>query len=72
MLAPARTPQPIVARLHAEINAIVNGSPVKEQLIAGGAEPGSGSAVAFGDFIKTELATWAAVIKSSNIKITDQ
>ncbi len=71
VLAPARTPQPIIARLHAEISAIISGSPVKEQLIASGAEPGSGTAEAFGNFIKAELATWSAVIKSSNIKITD-
>jgi tripartite-type tricarboxylate transporter receptor subunit TctC len=68
VLAPARTPRAIVAKLNGEILRVLNRADMRERLIESGAEPGSGTPEEFGAFIKTEIAKWSAVIKSAQLR----
>src|SRR4051812_13612849 len=67
VLAPARTPSPIVGRLNAEIVAIARMPDVRERLAADGADPIGSSPEAFAAHIKRELARWARVIEEAHI-----
>ncbi len=66
LLAPARTPQPVVARLHAETVKILAG-PVRQRLEVQGFEPVGGTPAQFAAYIKAEIVNWAKVIKDANI-----
>lgn len=66
LLAPARTPKPVIDRLHGEIVKILAG-PTRQRLEAQGFEPNGGTPAAFATYIKSEIAKWAKVIKDANI-----
>ena len=66
LLAPAKTPPAIVARLNAEINRVLPS--LRERYAELGTELVGGTPGEFGAFIKTELAKWAQVVKASGAK----
>jgi tripartite-type tricarboxylate transporter receptor subunit TctC len=66
LLAPARTPQPVVTRLHGETVKILAG-PTRQRLEAQGFEPDGGTPAAFAAYIKSEISKWAKVIKEAGI-----
>lgn len=66
LLAPARTPKPVIDRLHGGIVKILAG-PTRQRLEAQGFEPDGGTPAAFAMYIKSEIAKWAKVIKDANI-----
>jgi tripartite-type tricarboxylate transporter receptor subunit TctC len=55
-LAPARTPEPVLARLHREIAAAARHPEVARRIAELGAEPGGDSPEAFGAAIRAQLA----------------
>jgi tripartite-type tricarboxylate transporter receptor subunit TctC len=69
LLAPAGTPQPIVAKLNAEVNAWLATPEAKEKLLASGANPAGGSPEDFAKHIAAETAKWQKVVKESGAKI---
>jgi tripartite-type tricarboxylate transporter receptor subunit TctC len=69
VLAPARTPEPIISRLYAEIAKITNTQEMKTFLINQGAEPALLPPAKFGELIRTEIELWAKVIKTGNITV---
>lgn len=68
VLAPAGTPQEIIARLHREIAAIVRMPESTERLMSDGSEVIANSPEEFAAFYKAELAKWVAVVKSTGMK----
>ena len=66
LLAPAKTPKPIIDRLHAETVKILAG-PVRQRLEVQGFEPIGGTPAEFSAYIKSEIVKWAKVIKDANI-----
>ncbi|MDP1671857.1 MAG: tripartite tricarboxylate transporter substrate-binding protein, partial [Burkholderiales bacterium] len=66
LLAPARTPKPVIDRLHGETVKILAG-PARQRLEAQGFEPDGGTPAAFAAYIKSEIAKWAKVIKDAGI-----
>lgn len=66
LLAPARTPQPIINRLHGETVKILAG-PTRQRLEAQGFEPDGGTPAAFAAYIKSEITKWAKVIRDAGI-----
>ena len=68
MLAPARTPGVIVAKLHAEIVNVLRTSELREQLAAEGSLAGGITPAEFAVYIKREIAKWAKVVKASGAK----
>ena len=69
LLAPARTPPQLIARLNREISAALGSSDVKDQLGAQGVDAQPSSAEQFAAFIRTEIAQWARIIKISGAKV---
>lgn len=68
VLAPAGTPAPIIAKLHAEIIKNLKQPDVLERIAVLGFEPVGSTPQEFGEFVKTELAKWAKVAKESGAK----
>ena len=69
VLVPAGTPKPVVARLNAEINAILKQPDVAQKLGAAGFDLIGGTPEDFGALIRAESDKWAPVIRSAGIKI---
>jgi len=67
--APAGTPRPIVDRLNSAIVRAVQLPDTREKLLAQGAEPMTGSAEQMGQFVRSEIARWANVVKAANIRL---
>jgi tripartite-type tricarboxylate transporter receptor subunit TctC len=68
ILAPAGTPALVVSKLNTEVNRILAQDDVKSRLIALGTDAIGGSAQAFGELIKSDVARWAKAIKASGAK----
>jgi tripartite-type tricarboxylate transporter receptor subunit TctC len=68
LLAPAKTPQPVVARLRAETGKILASAEVQKKLEGQGAETVKMTPEEFGRFIKTETVKWSKVVKEAGIK----
>jgi tripartite-type tricarboxylate transporter receptor subunit TctC len=69
VLVPAATPTAVVARLNAEIDAILKQPDVVQKLNALGFELVGGTPEQFAAIIQGESEKWAPIIKSANIKI---
>ena len=67
LLAPAGTPKEIVARMHREIEKIVQMPEVQERLSASGAEPVASTPEQFGAYLGSEVAKWGRVVKQAKI-----
>ena len=69
VFAPAGTPKPIVDRLNAEIGKVLRMPDVVARLEELGMDPSAGTPQQLGDYQKAEVAKWAKVVKSANIKL---
>jgi tripartite-type tricarboxylate transporter receptor subunit TctC len=69
IMAPAGTPQPIVDKLNAEIKRAINRTDVKEMWAQQGAVPMVMTPAEFGAYLEKDIAKWANVVKTANIKI---
>ena len=68
MMAPAGTPRPILERLNAEVNKIINSAEVKEAWAKQGAFPMGMSIDQFDRFLREEIVKWAKAVKASGAK----
>jgi tripartite-type tricarboxylate transporter receptor subunit TctC len=68
LLAPKGTPQPIVDKLNAEVNKILNMPDVKERFAAGGVETIPSTPAALDARIKQAADRFAAIVQKANIK----
>ncbi|MFL6573307.1 MAG: Bug family tripartite tricarboxylate transporter substrate binding protein [Burkholderiales bacterium] len=68
VVAPAGTPQAIVARLNAEIGRAMQTPELRSRLDNEGALPAPGTPEAFGAFIRAEIARWDAVLKRAGVQ----
>jgi len=69
VLVPTGTPRPIVEKLNADLVKVLAGADLKEKYAQLGVEPVSSTPEFFGQFIQTEAARYAKVIKDANIKV---
>jgi tripartite-type tricarboxylate transporter receptor subunit TctC len=69
MFAPAKTPAAIVARMQKEVARVVHLPEVKQKLLDQGADPVGSSPEELGRVVKSELKSWAAVIRDAGIKL---
>lgn len=69
VVAPARTPAEITARLSAEIAAVLALPDLVQGFARQGAEVTSASAAVFGGYIKSEFAKFAKIVKDSGARI---
>ena len=68
LFMPARVPQEIVAKVHAEVLRILNGAELKARLGAQGIELVTSSPAEFARFIRDDNAKWGRIIKHAGIK----
>ena len=71
LLAPARTPAPVIAKLHDAVVAALAEPDMRAKLIRSGAIPASTSAAEFGRLMRDELDRWGRVVREKNIKGDD-
>ncbi len=67
MLAPAKVPREIIARLNREIVAILDKPEVRDALLSEGGDITPGTPEEFAVFLKSEAQKWAKVIKQAGI-----
>jgi len=65
---PAKTPQPIVARLNAALNAAIADKAAQEALLAAGIEPLTGTPDDLRAFVVSETRKWADIVKAAGIQ----
>jgi tripartite-type tricarboxylate transporter receptor subunit TctC len=65
LVAPAKTPAAVLAKLQSEVDAILKLPDVQQRFIELGAEPGTISGDAFATFLATETAKWTKIIQAS-------
>ena len=69
MLAPAKTPPEIVAKLNADVKKILESAEVKDKLAAQGFTAESQKPDVFAAYMKNEVQKWGAIVKSANVKV---
>jgi tripartite-type tricarboxylate transporter receptor subunit TctC len=69
LIAPARTPSAVVARIAREVGAVLAAADIRGKLAAQLMEPIPSTPEAFRARIDADLARWAPVIKAANIRI---
>lgn len=69
MLAPAGTPRDIVVKLNREIVRVLNQPDFRKQLVDQAIDPIGGTPEQLGDYIRSEIAKWAKVVKDSGAKL---
>jgi tripartite-type tricarboxylate transporter receptor subunit TctC len=70
LLAPARTPPAVIAKLNAAVNAALDDPVVHDKIVKSGAVPVGGTPQAFGTFLKAEYDKWGRVVAERGIKDT--
>ena len=68
LMAPARTPRPVLEKLNAEVNRIINSPEVKEAWAKQGAFPMGMSIDGFERFLRDEIVKWAKAVKASGAR----
>jgi tripartite-type tricarboxylate transporter receptor subunit TctC len=69
LMAPAGTPRPILEKLNAEVNKLLNSSEVRENWAKQGTTTMGMSVDEFGTFLREEIVKWAKVVKASGAKV---
>ena len=69
IVAPPKTPQPILAKLNADINAALRDAEVRKRLENLSAEVVGGTLAENAAFFKSEIETWKKVIVDANVKL---
>ena len=69
LFAPAGTPADIVRKWNVEVNKIMQGADLKQRLLAEGARFAPNTPDQFSEFVKSEIAKWAPVVKASGARV---
>jgi tripartite-type tricarboxylate transporter receptor subunit TctC len=69
VLAPAKTPPELVARMQTEIARIIHTPDMKEKLSSQGADPIGNSPAEMGKWLASEKDRWAKLIKATGFKL---
>jgi tripartite-type tricarboxylate transporter receptor subunit TctC len=67
--APARTPEPVLARLNAEIAAAARHPPLAARILELGAEPGGNSAAEFGASVHAQVAAVRPLVRDLRMQV---
>ena len=71
LMAPAGTPQPIIAKLYDQTARALSQNNVRQQLQDLGMEVAARTPVEFAAIIKSEIAQWAKLVEQAGIKVSD-
>lgn len=68
IVAPAKTPRPILDKLHSELKSLLATTDVKDQILRNGMLPAQSSSIdGLQDFIKSEIVRWGKVVQQAGI-----
>jgi len=70
LLAPAKTPPAVIAKLNKAVDDALNDPEVHDKLVKAGATPVGGTPEALGAFMKSEYEKWGKVVAERGIKDT--
>jgi tripartite-type tricarboxylate transporter receptor subunit TctC len=68
LLAPRATPEPILDRLNAELNAVIAQPEVIERIRSFGAVPAGGDRAAYGRVLAEDWSRWGQVVRENDIR----
>jgi tripartite-type tricarboxylate transporter receptor subunit TctC len=68
LMAPARTPPQVIAKLSAGLHAAMRAKDLLEKLAGEGAEPAPSPPAEFGRLVASEVETWAKVIRIAGLQ----
>jgi tripartite-type tricarboxylate transporter receptor subunit TctC len=68
LMAPARTPREIVARLNVEVGRILAGRELGDRLVREGLEASAGTPEQFSQYINDEIAKYARLVRLAQLK----
>lgn len=68
LLAPAKTPPAVIAKLNKAVNDALNDPAVHDKLVKTGATPVGGTPEALGAFMKAQYDKWGRIVKENGIK----
>jgi tripartite-type tricarboxylate transporter receptor subunit TctC len=68
LLAPAKTPPAVIAKLNQAVRAALADPAVRDKLVKSGAIPAPTSPEEFGKLLESELARWGKIIREKGIK----
>jgi tripartite-type tricarboxylate transporter receptor subunit TctC len=71
VMAPAGTPQDVIAQLNRQINAVLADAEVRGYFAGLGVQPTGGTPEDFGRHIADETGRWRAVVKQAGVKIEE-
>jgi tripartite-type tricarboxylate transporter receptor subunit TctC len=69
LLAPAKTPKPVIDKLRAMVQSALQSNAMKTRLINLGAEPGSGTPEDLTTLLQSEIPKWGKVIREAKITV---
>jgi len=69
MLAPAKTPRPVVLQLNREVRAVLDVPEVKKSLVDQGMDPAGGTPEEFGALIRADMDKWGDVGKRLGVRL---
>jgi tripartite-type tricarboxylate transporter receptor subunit TctC len=69
LFVPAGTPEPVVSKINADVNAALNDPAVRSALDAQGLSPVGGSAADFRRTVEGDMKRWGAIINRIGLKI---
>jgi tripartite-type tricarboxylate transporter receptor subunit TctC len=69
LLAPKGTPKPVIARMNAEVNKLLQTPEFRQKVVSMGLEPLGGTPEQFAKYLDDEIRRWAEVVKISGAKI---
>lgn len=68
IMAPAKTPEPVLERLNMELNAVLKQPQLVQRLENEGYLISGGTRMEYGDYLRQDRAQWAQVVKALGIK----
>jgi tripartite-type tricarboxylate transporter receptor subunit TctC len=68
LVAPAKTPPAIVAKINADAVAIINDPEINKKMIAMGGIPDPTTPAQYSDFIRSEVEQWGKVVRATGAK----
>ena len=69
LMAPAGTPRPIIDKLNAQANEVLQSPDMKRRMAEFGAEVGGGTPEEFGQFIVSEIKRYESIVRLSGAKL---
>jgi tripartite-type tricarboxylate transporter receptor subunit TctC len=69
LIAPAKTPEPVIAAIAREVNEVLRDGAIREKLTAQYMEPLGTSPAEFKAFIDLEMRRWTPVVKAAKVNV---